>query len=605
MPQSGWKGFWRQNFWPLIVDLDHGVSRIVSLDFARGIAILGMVMVHSIFNMTTVESILTFDHWLKYIQAILLIPLLLFAPLRGFFAIISGAAFSFLGGQAIISIRESHRSFISWYFIGFARGLLMFFLLWGLDIAYCYSIGLWQIYIPTWNFDYRTPIYKVAFPFASPMSYFAFSMVADSLLFPPLFLACWAILSHFFPTTRPNPTNISRISSMPCPDTVSLKGDTGTEQALIYGKSTQMDIRGSIDDSRSGPPPIMFSAKPYMYTCFTASVLFYVLSLCFILPESAVQSSLGKHLGVTGPELCFIDDQEIVGIKDSSSYVKALFIVALGGQYYPFFPYYGATLVGFSFGLLLLGAYYSKKEYNQKRTNDAPVAANGTDLEIARKRYSDLPYADPTYRKLFLIIGGLMASGMFLSGLISLIVQGHAFKGMDGSLRLDGYCMPPAEMMLITGINLFIMYWFIMMFEGGTVRDCCVRTQRVNFILRFSTVSLNLFVLQIWIDMLVKFVPSRFFPNIIGQKETSAAVVLSIIPLILLNYWFFTSASDSINNMWTLDWALSRIGGMITGKYGKQRPLSDNHRCIRPLCLLAREPRRPKDMECIRDPHEE
>ncbi|EFO64470.1 Hypothetical protein GLP15_1370 [Giardia lamblia P15] len=661
-----WQGVWRRHFYPHIVDMEDGVSRMSSLDFLRGVGILGMTLVHSLFNAVQLDYLLTFDHWYKYILAIFVGPILIFAPFRGVFAIISGTAYAFLTGQAMVSLRDSKKAFISWYFIGILKSVLSFFILWLLAIVYLYSIELWQVRIPNKQPVIYEPIWKVATVYASPLSYFSISSVIDSIIFPPIFLLFLVIFSKRFPSTTYSPifkapsiddlhlstsappsvslkhkaTTMSLTRFQPSAFTIEKLDATVPEQTDISvndseGRSTapvtatidpeaspgEQTARNSIDvptaiAQPASAPVSTYSATGYIATSLTTAGVIFLLSYCIMIPTPYIVSALSRPLNLDPKQFCFLPDGfKVNALKSQSEYIKIYFLVSLGANYYPVFPYYCATMMGFVLGLCLLSAYYSKKEYNQHqisafskerqnvallKPDAATTPAEGDEHTPHRsKRYSDFPTADPKFAR---IIYGVMcgfAGIMICSGLIGVGVKGTFFAGIDGGLDLSGYCMPREEGMAIFGIGMLLIIAFVALFEGSTVRNCCKHLQRASYILRFSTVSLTIFTCQIWIDLMGKFILSRYFPKILNKSEENVLVIILIIPMTVLTYWVFTTISDSIDNMWTLDWMISRIGGLVTGRYGKQRPLAEYHRRVRPMCLLARAPRKEADFDFV------
>lgn len=660
--------------------MEGGVSRITSLDFVRGLGIFGMTLVHGLFNAVELNYLLTFDRWYKYILAIFIGPILIFAPFRGTFAIISGTAYSFLTGQTIIARRDGKKRFWTWYLIGILKSVLSFFILWLLSIVYLYSIELWQVSIPQSRPVIYEPTWKIATIYASPLSYFSISSVLDAIIFPPIFYAFLILFTKLYPATVPLPHSITRVTSAnflhaDAPSTpASVRGSVNLSLARMQPFTFNLDrataavpeqTQSTTDPERMGvadqmsdqegtggegeannrtdqtnlienltvpvhAPPIVptYSSTGHMVTAIATAWILFLLSYCIILPTNAVVSALAKPLNLSPAEFCYLPNgYQGKDIASQMEYMKAYFLIAFGANYYPLFPYYGATLLGFSLGLCLLAAYYNKKEYSQahdeavKRSQQViPITtqsqkllyshkvqaqlggaspARSSSLAKEGKRYSDFPTANPRFVRTIYGIMSIFAGGMFLSGVISTAIKGSFFRGIDGSLDLSGYCMPREEGMAVFGLSMFIIILFIAIFEGGTVRQCCVNIQRVSYILRFSTVSLTIFTCQIWIDLMGKFILSRYFPDILRGKEERFFVILLIIPMTILTYWVFTTISDSINNMWTLDWVVSRIGGIIMGRYGKQRPLVDYHRRIRPMCLLARAPKKEADYEKV------
>lgn len=680
-----WKGVWRHHFYPHIVDMDGGVSRMSSLDFVRGVGIFGMTLVHSLFSAVELNYLLTFDKWYKYILAIFVGPILIFAPFRGVFAIISGTAYSFLTGQAMVSLRESKKSFASWYFIGILKSILSFFILWLLAIVYLYSIELWQVRIPNKQPVIYEPIWKVATIYASPLSYFSISSVIDSIFFPPIFLLFLVIFSKRFPSTvyssvfkAPSLTDIN--TNISAPSSFSKKNKVVTMSLTRMQPSAftmekvdasipeNTDLSANDSETRSTAPVIVlvdqdvspgdntarnsielpatttvatpspvstYSATGYIATSLTTAGVIFLLSYCVIIPTPYIVGALAKPLGLDPKYFCFlpnglrynldpnpppkpvptpVPDPAKNLIKTPSDYIKAYFLVSFGANYYPVFPYYCSTMMGFVLGLCLLAAYYSKKEYNQHQANSfnreqqnvallkpdpSTITKRGDKALCKPKRYSDFPTADPKFVRIVYGVMGGFAGIMTCSGFIGIGVKGTFFSGLNNELDFSGYCMPREEGMAVFGIGMFLIIGFVALFEGSTVRNCCKHLQRASYIFRFSTVSLTIFTCQIWIDLMGKFVLSRFFPEILNKKEENVLVIILIIPLTVLTYWVFTTVSDSIANMWTLDWMISRIGGLATGRYGKQRPLVEYHRRVRPMCLLAKAPRKEVDFDFV------
>ncbi len=660
-----WRGVWRRHFYPHIIDMDGGVSRMTSLDFIRGIGILGMTLVHSLFNSVELDYLLTFDRWYKYILAIFVGPILIFAPFRGVFAIISGTAYAFLTGQTMVSLRESKKNFTSWYFIGILKSILSFFILWLLSIVYLYSIELWHVRIPNRQPVIYEPVWKVATIYASPLSYFSISSVIDSIVFPPIFLLFLVVFSKRFPSTVYSPIfkapSLDDINaSASAPPSASAKHKATTMSLTRFQPSTftiekldatvpeQTDVSVNDSESRSTVPGVTsadqegspgeqtarnsieiptgiatpapatstYSATGYIATSLTTAGVIFLLSYSIIIPTPHIVNTLARPLNLAPKDFCFLPDGfKADTLRSQSEYLKAYFLVSLGANYYPIFPYYCATMMGFVLGLCLLAAYYSKKEYNQHQINSfkreqqnvallkpesqAAIADVGDNASHKLKRYSDFPTADPKFAR---IIYGVMcgfAGAMTCSGVIGIGIKGTFFAGINGGLDLSGYCMPREEGMAIFGLSMFLIVAFVALFEGDTVRNCCKHIQRASYILRFSTVSLTIFTCQIWIDLMGKFILSRYFPKVLNKSEENVLVIILIIPMTVLTYWVFTTISDSIANMWTLDWMISRIGGLATGRYGKQRPLVEYHRRVRPMCLLAKAPRKEADFDFI------
>lgn len=658
---------------------------MTSLDFIRGMGILGMTLVHSLFNAVSLDYLLTFDKWYKYVLAIFVGPVLVFAPFRGVFAIISGTAYAFLTGQAMVSLRESKKSFVFWYFIGILKSILSFFILWFLAIVYLYSIELWQVRIPNRQSVIYEPIWKVATIYASPLSYFSISSVIDSIFFPPIFLLFLTVFSKRFPSTVCSPVlkapslvdisaNISASFSASknkkavtmsltrmqpsaftmekldasIPENTDLSTNdsesrstapvvVAVDQEMSPGDQT---ARNSIDiptaATVTAPPPVStYSATGYIATSLTTAGIIFLLSYCIIIPTPHVVDALASAIGIPSDNFCFLphglrysttpspqpsptpapqQDPTLGKINSPADYIKGYFLVAFGANYYPVFPYYCATMMGFVLGLCLLAAYYSKKEYNQHQANsfnkeqqnvallksEPSVTPKGGDKAPHKpKRYSDFPIADPKFVRIIYGAMGGFAGIMTCSGFIGIGVKGTFFAGIDGGIDFSGYCMRREEGMAVFGLGMFLIIGFVALFEGSTVRNCCKHLQRASYILRFSTVSLTIFTCQIWIDLMGKFVLSRFFPKILSKEEQNVLVIILIIPLTVLTYWIFTTVSDSIANMWTLDWMISRIGGLATGRYGKQRPLVEYHRRVRPMCLLAKAPRKEADFDFV------
>jgi len=560
-PRRSLRQYYKSLFFPSIVNLRSGVRRLVCIDILRGISIIGMCIAHGINRTAYSEWYLQLDTLQKKVVVAIQSPAIFFAAYRGIFSMCSGCVYSYLNSQSIERLVLSKKPFprkakriCAVYIASVLRAFVSYFVLQLFNAIGEYALAFMQSYATGGNI-FTKHWYEVNPPRATAMTYFAYSSLIENILFFPVYL-CVLLFC--------NATSREKVGR---PAQASGGGEEGIQQSPFQSEAVSIKRVLQNDLVRAN--------------LINASI-FYILGFAIAFLTPFVRQWCASSLGITEPE--FNQLEFAWEYTDRQSFAEAQFYYTLAGRYMSLFPFYGSTCFGYVIGHILAISRLYQKALEDRVPN----------YTHSLTRYSDVVVLPHSFRVWVYSVLFAIVVPFALIGFPAAFYAGN-FIVDPVTGKMDSNYLKLGEFILISGSQILLIILSIYTMEGRTAFACCRAAQKVSWVLKFSTLSLTFFVLQTFIYRIPSWWLQYYYPDLFHGREKNPYAFYGNLLYGAVVVVLALAALDSIECRFTLDWAVSRLGGLFSGKLLELRPLSDCHLNVWPSMLLVRPPKLPRD----------
>lgn len=249
------------------------------------------------------------------------------------------------------------------------------------------------------------------------------------------------------------------------------------------------------------------------------------------------------------------------------------------------FAFYWAGMI---YGLLLVSFKIYKQDF-VKQYNDEI-----NDKNSILKQYNN-------YKKIFLSFLGVFPI-IFLP--IYFLVKLQVLKQFKAGIReplfvfslsvyYPGNCYVPEFACGELGVQLFLVFLGLILFETHSLAVCKIRAERILFLRRFSTYSLSCFVFGYFLPFPIKALGFPFQKNADGNEMygyLSIPVYLGYIIVYFGITWWIHLLLDNYGGFLTPDWMVQRFMAFFNvGPKRGFKPIPDQHLKVKPANLFGRE----------------
>ncbi|GIQ79481.1 hypothetical protein KIPB_000129 [Kipferlia bialata] len=510
----------------------HGPKRLVSMDFARGLAILGMLFAHTTGGSADTHWYLEMDTLAKKLTILLFIPTVIFSGWRGFFIQVSGTVFGYVQvANAVKQLSKGAARYRAYCISLFARYVSSMVILFGLVAVQQWLRGVWYQCIPDNEVFWLYRWYQMGQVESNPLSFFAIAFPLLVLVLALVVPLCLSVIRRVAP-----------------------KGVSALRTSLVLAGA------------------------------------FYTLSLVIPLFTEPVREWVRRYRGWTRYEYATTRDTSIDTTR--MGYYSLLWPHALSGWLVGVFPFFGSILQGVAVGVVLRHCADTRGETAVAATPaSGAVPVDGDNVESASP-----PLESPSSARVLSLLWwsaipyAVMAVITTVYYGLDMLVTSPDVADQEVPVDLAFNFMSVPQYYLLSSLETLMLTWFIYLFERTDRQTAVNRTRATLWVRRFSTMSLSVFALEFCVDGPVSY-PLRFMDeNIIGWMNSRDSLAIVLRAVLTLGAWLVLSVClDTIEYRFTADWFLTRVGCIVAGKDGSD-PLSWQHtRCV-PIVALETTP---------------
>ncbi|KAH0573893.1 Transmembrane domain-containing protein [Spironucleus salmonicida] len=493
---------------------DGGCSRLISIEFTRGIAIFIMIVGHEALTSLSLEERTSPVLWRKLLFYALVTPIGVLTGWRSIFVLLSGIGMGYSFFQKITYPNPRHMV---------AQTLLSL-------LGCVLLLPLYYVYHTLQVLSYQDPLgdFKLATPFYTKLDTLSQAPIFFGLSLPLTLLVLLALyLCIGFPLRkRLSQERILVVIAVVCTVIACL-------QNFLFSY-VSLGLRH------------LFS-RTWKYENIPAA-------------DWPIECPANK-----------LNQQTLFG-----AHIQSIFMHFLAGEVMQVNPLFSYFFVGFAYAAMLVRFKLIKKQLLDR--DDREEAA--TAYQAERRRYIIMGWAYPAFWFLISVLVSVQARQELKSGLRSYVFDITMFLA---SQQPTDWCLVPEFSCPTLVAEIVLLNLGFYLFEFGTKPVTYVRTQRILFLRRFSSMSFTYFV----------------FSRYLGRPMYSILRVSKLNSLTTLQFYGYMGiyfcvtlciqlALDTIYCRLMPDWIIKRWSDLFMVKKSARTELSDNHLNVRPVILFGK-----------------